>query len=60
MQNRPFVDVAEDTLVRCTFGGRKMFQKNDLIVYGNTGICRVEEIGTPESLPGVDKGKLYY
>ena len=37
-----------------------MFQKNDLIVYGNTGICRVEEIGTPESLPGVDKGKLYY
>ena len=56
MQNRPFVDVAEDTLVRCTFGGRKMFQKNDLIVYGNTGICRVEEIGTPESLPGVDKG----
>lgn len=37
-----------------------MFQKNDLIVYGNTGICRVEEVGTPEGLPGIDKGKLYY
>ena len=37
-----------------------MFQKGDLIVYGNTGICRVEEVGTPESLPGVDKEKLYY
>ncbi len=31
-----------------------------MIVYGNTGICRVEEVGTPESLPGVDKEKLYY
>ena len=37
-----------------------MVQKGDLIVYGNTGICRVEEVGTPESLPGVDKEKLYY
>lgn len=37
-----------------------MFQKGDLIVYGNTGICRVEEVGTPESLPGADKEKLYY
>lgn len=37
-----------------------MFQKDDLIVYGNTGICRVAEVGTPENLPGVDEKKLYY
>ena len=37
-----------------------MFQEDDLIVYGNTGICRVVSVGTPEGLPGVDPKKQYY
>lgn len=36
-----------------------MFQVGDLIVYGNTGVCRVEKIGAPE-LSGVPKGIDYY
>ena len=36
-----------------------MFQVGDLIVYGNTGVCRVEKIGTPD-LSGVPKGIDYY
>ena len=36
-----------------------MFQVGDLIVYGNTGVCRVEKIGTPD-LAGVPDGVDYY
>lgn len=36
-----------------------MFQPGDLIVYGNSGVCRVESIGTPESAVG-DKDAQYY
>ena len=30
-----------------------------MIVYGNEGVCRVEEIGTPK-ISGVDKHREYY
>ena len=36
-----------------------MFQKGDYIVYGSSGVCKVEEIG-PMDLTGSTKGKLYY
>lgn len=36
-----------------------MFQKGDYIVYGNSGVCEVEEIG-PMNMSGIAKGKLYY
>lgn len=36
-----------------------MFQVGDLIVYGNTGVCKVEKIGTPD-LAGVPEGIDYY
>ena len=36
-----------------------MFQKGELIVYGNSGVCRVEEIGPP-GLSGVPKNVDYY
>lgn len=36
-----------------------MFCKGDLIVYGNTGVCRVEKIGHLE-IQGIDKEKVYY
>lgn len=36
-----------------------MFQVNDLIVYGNEGVCSVEEIRTLD-MTGIDKNKLYY
>lgn len=36
-----------------------MFQIGDKIVYGNTGVCTVEEI-TTVSMSGVDKNRLYY
>ena len=36
-----------------------MFQVGDLIVYGNTGVCRVEKIGRPD-LAGVPEGVDYY
>lgn len=29
-----------------------MFQKGDLIVYGNMGVCRVEAVEAPAELPG--------
>ena len=29
-----------------------MFQKGDLIVYGNMGVCRVEAVEAPAGLPG--------
>lgn len=36
-----------------------MFQPGDLLVYGTTGVCRVEEITCPQST-GPDKNKPYY
>lgn len=37
-----------------------MFQKGDLIIYHNEGVCRVEEIGPLENLSGNGSRKLYY
>lgn len=36
-----------------------MYEIGQLIVYGNDGVCRVEEIGTPK-ISGVDKHREYY
>lgn len=36
-----------------------MFEVDDFIIYGNHGVCKVENIGTV-SLPMVDKNKVYY
>lgn len=36
-----------------------MFQVNDLIVYGNHGVCKVEDVGTL-SISMADKQKQYY
>lgn len=36
-----------------------MYEIGQLIVYGNEGVCRVEEIGTPK-ISGVDKHRDYY
>ncbi len=35
-----------------------MYSAGDLVVYGSTGVCRVEGVGSP-ALPGADGG-LYY
>lgn len=37
-----------------------MFQKGDLIVYGNTGVCRVQDVGHPAGVRNLDKNRLYY
>lgn len=37
-----------------------MFQKGDLIVYGSTGVCRVENIGPLKGMGGVGEKKDYY
>ena len=37
-----------------------MYQKDQLIIYGNSGVCRIDEIGVPKNLPVPDKGTLYY
>ena len=37
-----------------------MFQQGDLIVYGNTGVCRVEAVGHPKGISGIPEDKLYY
>lgn len=34
-----------------------MFHKGEQIIYGSTGVCRVEEIGTP---PGISGTEQYY
>ena len=34
-----------------------MFQKGDLIVYGNMGVCRVEAVEAPAGLPGAGEKK---
>ncbi len=36
-----------------------MFETGDYIIYGNNGVCRVEDIGTLD-ISGVQKGQLYY
>ena len=36
-----------------------MFQPGELLVYGTTGVCRVEEITTPD-LTRADRGRRYY
>lgn len=36
-----------------------MFQVNDLVMYGSTGVCKVKEIGKPEFLES-DDIPLYY
>lgn len=36
-----------------------MFYPDDLVVYGTTGVCRVEEITRP-NLTGADRNKEYY
>lgn len=36
-----------------------MFSAGEYIVYGTTGVCKVEEIGTLQ-MSGVSKDKLYY
>jgi CarD family transcriptional regulator len=38
---------------------KRMFQKGDYIVYGSSGVCVVEEIGSMD-MSGTTKGKLYY
>ena len=36
-----------------------MYNVNDMVVYGNTGVCRVVDIGTPK-FHGVDVKQCYY
>lgn len=36
-----------------------MYEKGDYVVYGNNGICRIEDIGNP-GFSGVAEDKLYY
>ncbi len=37
-----------------------MFHENDLIVYGNTGVCRVKAIGTLEGISSANPERIYY
>ncbi|HIQ98170.1 MAG TPA: CarD family transcriptional regulator [Candidatus Scybalocola faecavium] len=37
-----------------------MFHENDLIVYGNTGVCRVKAIGTLEGISAANPERIYY
>lgn len=37
-----------------------MFQKGELVIYGNNGICRIEEIGVPVGTLMGRSGKQYY
>ncbi len=39
--------------------GIAMFQKGEYIIYRNTGVCQVAEIGVPENFP-ITEGTLYY
>lgn len=36
-----------------------MYQVNDLVMYGSTGVCRVQEI-REQSFPGTGEKRLYY
>lgn len=37
-----------------------MFQENDLVVYGNTGVCRVKAVGPLEDISAATKDRIYY
>lgn len=37
-----------------------MFQKNELIIYGGIGVCRVVDIGHPQGVRNIDASRLYY
>ena len=37
-----------------------MFQKGEYVIYGNNGICCIEEIGVPHNTPMGRSGKDYY
>lgn len=37
-----------------------MFAKGDYIIYGSTGVCQVEAVGTPAGIASADQGRLYY
>ncbi|MDO4530348.1 MAG: CarD family transcriptional regulator [Bacillota bacterium] len=37
-----------------------MYQKGEYVIYGNNGICRIEEIGVPVGTPMARSGKDYY
>ncbi len=37
-----------------------MFQTGDYMIYGNNGVCKVESVGTIDTIPGIPKDKLYY
>lgn len=37
-----------------------MFAEGELIIYGNTGVCRVEGIGHPAGVRGINADRLYY
>ena len=37
-----------------------MYKKGEYVIYGNNGICRVEEIGIPIGTPMANNGKEYY
>lgn len=37
-----------------------MFETGELVIYDDTGVCRVEEIGLPEGIPVSDKNRKYY
>ncbi|MDY4191499.1 MAG: CarD family transcriptional regulator [Oscillospiraceae bacterium] len=37
-----------------------MFEKGDCVVYGDTGVCRVLNIGMPENIGRLDPARLYY
>ena len=37
-----------------------MFQKGEYVIYGNNGICCIEEIGVPVGTPMGRSGKEYY
>ena len=37
-----------------------MYAVGQLIVYGSTGVCRVEAVEVPQNIPSADKSRLYY
>lgn len=37
-----------------------MFQENDLIVYGNSGVCRVKAVGPLDGISAAQKDRIYY
>ncbi len=37
-----------------------MFQKGDLIIYNNEGVCRVEDVGPLKNLSDSDSERLFY